>query len=264
MKREELNEQEQQEVQGILSKDAYKDYSELDHWYTKEDRRTEVEKALGHNALIYKKSPSLQEFENFKTAMDKEAERIQNDPLYSQEQKQIMISQLAEEKAQEHINKINEHMAEYKEKAEQVKDHLLQVVNATDQMTPKEQREWQRVTAEQTGETKTALMTAFDPSQVLAVFNKMLDHAKHNKQKARFMHKNGYMYMERIHQVAKDQKDANMYINQIQKGINRAEKYAYDPGQLGIKKMVHNSNAFRRTGQDGVRLIKHHLKKYAK
>lgn len=263
-RKHELSENELNEVKKLLPKEFMEDYQTIDRFYEEKDLRNETEKALGHTQMVRHQSPSMQMFEQYRSEMESEIEKIANDPALADEQKRAVIRQVAQAKAEEYTDKIKEKMAEYGEKVQEVKDYLSQAVNATEKMSPQEIRQHDFTAREMDAETKTSLMTAFTASQVMAVFNKQADMARHNMAKARFLHKNAYLHMERVHQVAQDNNERQRYITEIQKAVNRLEKHAYTPGQLGIKKMYQNTSAFNRTGMDGVRLIQKYAKQYAK
>lgn len=260
--REEITPEEMQAVEKIVPREFLEDYKTVEHFYTEYDPRTEEERRLNHKTLIYKKTPAFQLFEKFKKEVDAEIEKIMNDDLYDERQKRVLIHRIVDEKAAEYKAKIDEKMKEYQEKVQNVKEYLLQAVNATEKLSPVEQRELELVYKESEGETRTALMTAFSPSQVLAIFNKMLDQAKYNKHKARFLAKNGYLFMQRVHETAEDKNEANRYVTEVLKGVKKAEQYAYSTEQLTLRKMLNNTNTFRQNGLEGIRLINHYVRKY--
>lgn len=262
MIRNELTEAEKEAVKKITSPEFMNDYKEVSSYYQEIDPRTDQEKALNHVVMKRKKSPAMQIFEEFEADMQKEIDRLANDPTILDSQKREIIAQIATQKKDEYKAKINEKYADYREKVAKVKDYLLESANATENMTPQQMRKMDFISREMESEIKTSLYTAFEPSQVLAIFNRQKDMAEHNQIKARWMHKNGHLFMSRIEQVAKDNNERARGITEIQKGINRIEQHAYDPHVLGIKKMLENTNTFRRTGIEGIRAIESNAKKY--
>lgn len=261
MKKDILTDAEINAVKGIISPQFLADYNQLDAFYTEVNAGSTEP---GHTPRILKISPSIKLFQEFKAEMDKEIDKIMNDPVWDDRQKKVMIQQIANEKASQYKQKINAKMADYTEKATQVKEYLAKTVNATEQMTPVQMREMEFVSREMDAESRTALMGAFTPSQVLAIFNKQIDTSKHNQAKARFLHKNAYLHMERINALDADRTEKSRAITEIRKALNHLEKYAYTPGQIGLKKMVHNSATFNRTGVEGIRAIDNWMKVYTR
>lgn len=261
--RDELTIEEVEAVTSVVSSKFLADYNRLDKFYTKRDLRNETEKSLGHSgAFLFRHvSPSMEYAEKFISDVNAENERLANAVEWNETQKRALLSQFAQEKADEYINKIDETMADYRQTVQEVKDYLNEITNVLEKMSPVEMREYEFAQRDLEAEARTALMTAFTDSQVLAVFNKAKEQAQFNKTKARFMVKNAFLYMERINQVS----DANMAKKNtihIMNGVKELEQYAYGPEQRGLKKMLNNTSKFNRHGQEGIRLINKHLKLY--
>jgi DNA-dependent RNA polymerase auxiliary subunit epsilon len=261
--RDELTKEELDAVSKVASSKFLADYNKLDKFYTERDLRNETEKKMGFTgAFLFRHvSPSMEYAEKFISDVNAENERLANAVEWDDRQKRALLSQFAQEKAGEYINKIDETMADYKQTVQEVKDYLNEITNALERMTPVEMREYEFAQRDLEAEARTALMTAFTPEQVMAVFSKAKDQARFNKTKARFLVKNSYLYMERINQLS-DSHMAKQKTIEIMSGARELELYAYGPEQRGLKKMLNNTSKFNRHGQEGIRLIKKHLKRY--
>ncbi|MFE4008237.1 hypothetical protein ACFX4Z_27405 [Priestia sp. YIM B13550] len=261
--RDELTREELDAVSKVVPSKFLADYEKVDKFYTERDLRNETEKKMGFTgAFLFRHvSPSMEYAEKFISDVNAENERLANAVEWDDRQKRALLSQFAQEKADEYINKIDETMADYKQTVQEVKDYLNEITNALEKLSPVEMREYEFAQRDLEAEARTALMTAFTPEQVIAVFNKAKDQARFNKIKARFLVKNAFLYMERINQMS-DASMAKKNTVHIMNSVRELEQYAYGPEQRGLKKMLNNTSKFTRSGAEGIRLINMHLKRY--
>lgn len=257
-----LTTEEREQVGKVLPRDLMAQYGEVENYGEVVDRRSPEEKALNHATTFVKHTPAFKLYLEFKSDVENEMERVMNDPALLPEQRRAVLSAFIDEKADEYVQQINDTVAEHKGRISEVRDYLARAVSETDRLTPAEIRENEFVHREMSGEIQTAMYTAFELSQVLAIFNKQMDMAQHNKARARFLHKNAYLFMQRAEQLAEDDIKRNRAITEIQKGVNRIEKNAYDPAHLAVKKMYENAKRVDRPERGAVRSVRMNQKAF--
>lgn len=257
-----LTTDEQGNVKGLLPGDLFAQYLAIETYGERIDDRGPTEKELDHSYTPKTFTPAHKLYLSFDEEVRAEMERVKDDPLLIDEQRRAYLTKFIDEKAEEYVQKIGDAVAQHKTEVEEVREYLARAVPETDRLTPAEMREMEFVHREMSGEVQTAMYTAFDGSQVLAVFNKQLDLARTSKARARFLHKNGYLFMKRAEEVAGDKTESNRIITEIQKGLNRIEKHAYDPGHLVVKKMYENVKQMNRGGYGPARLVRSNQKAF--